>query len=509
MMADNTLNSCLNESFRSSSDNALPKRDSRRKFCGYHYVPSESDEADTLKDKFWRDLEQGKLNFLNTVDMYTRVKRPGKLSGVECFTVSSQDPVQLSDTAAVTCLQSSMPSSSVFGSLTCARDASPPSSSGYESSSIPSIGSVSVSDSPTESDQRLGGSCDLFANVAWSEKPVLKRKRKTSGKCIWQSSVKSKRRKLQTAPRKPSSKKKTNSRFFTYVDALSEEADTLKDKFWRDLELGNVSAITTTDLYSSVKVSRRTRQLSFSSVINSDQAEDFTELPVTSRESQANDTMECTEVSAVGVRCSETEVSSCNRKSDSSVLNHPSDCYISEQMAGVADCKLLSPCSVSVERLPFSVDGVDLLVEGTAERYCRIVADNSNCMSAEKQSHLITDDRSIVTSYISVTVDCKRWHSGRCRTGLRHLNEDTYAVECISGSNTHVDSVRLHRLEINSSLPVCHVPLPFQSTCQRVISGWLEDDAVADAGEVLGCFGNKLSMLFAVSFIINITQMMQ
>jgi len=485
MMVDNTLNSCSNESFRSSSDNALPKRDSRRKFCGYHYVPSESDEADTLKDKFWRDLEQGKLNFLNTVDMYTRVKRPGKLSGVECFTVSSQDPVQLSDTAAVTCLQSSMPSSSVFGSLTSARDASPPSSSGYESSSIPSIGSVSVSDSPTESDQHLCGPCDLFANVASSEKPVLKRKRKTSGKCIWQSSVKPKRRKLQTAPRNPSCKKKTNGRFFTYVDALSEEADTLKDKFWRNLELGNVSAITTTDLYSSVKVSRRTRQLSFSSVVNSDLANDFPEVPVTSND---NDTLECTEVSAVDVRCSDTDIGSCNRKSDPSSLHRPGDCYISEQMAGVADCKLLSPCSVSVERLPFSIDDLDLLVEGTAERCCRIVADNSNCVSAETESRLITEDRSIVTSHISVTVDCKRWHGGRCRTGLRHLNEDTYAVECISGSNTHVDRVHLHRLEINRNLPVCHVPLPLPSTCQHVISGWLEDDAVVNAGEVFGLF---------------------
>ena len=486
MMADDTLNSCLKESFRNTSDNALSRRGGRRKYCGYRYVPSESDEADTLKDKFWRDLEQGKLNFLNTVDMYTRVKRPGKLSGVDCFTVSSQDPVQLSDTVAVTCLQSSMPSSSVFGSLTSARDASPPSSSGYESSSIPSIGSLSVSDSPTESDQHLGGSCDLFTNVARPEKPALKRKRKTSGKCNWQSSVKPKRRKLQTAPRNPLLKKKTNGRFFTYVDASSEEADTLKDKFWRDLELGNVSAITTADLYSSVKVSRRTRQLSFSSVRNSDQAKDFSEVPLTSNETQATETLECTEVSDIGVRCSETEVSSCNRKSDPGTLHQQSECYISEQMSAVADCKLLSPCSVSVERLPFSVDDVDLVVDGTAETCCRIVADNSNCMSAETESHAVTEDHSVLPSYISVTVDCKRWHSGRCRTGLRRLNEDTYAVECISGSHTPVERVHLRSVEINRSLPVCSIPSPFPSTCQRVISGWLDDDATANTGEVMG-----------------------
>jgi len=491
-MTDNILDSCLNKRLTNTSGNCLPERRRKRKFCGYHYVPSESDEADTLKDKFWRDLEQGKLNFLNTVDMYTRVKQLGKLTEVDCLAVSYQDPVLPLDTAPVTCLQSSMPSSSVIGSLTSARDSSPPSSSGYESSSIPSIGSVSVTDSPTESDLHVGNLCDLFTNVAQSDKSVLKRKRKRTNKCIWESSLRSKCRKRQTPPRKTSrGKKMTNNKFFRYVDAASEEADTLKDKFWRDLELGNVSSITTTDLYSSVKVSRRARQLSLFSVANSDRAKDLTEgVGTGSKGIQANQSSDCTEVTDIGVKCSEADDSSYNRNTDPSRFDESSDCYISDHVASVIDCKLLSPCSVSVERLPFSIDDVDMPVTGTVESCSSIAAGNSNCISVETDTNLIKKKPSFLPTRVSASVDCKRyWHCGRCRTGLRHLHKDVRTLECISGSNTRVQCVPFSSLEINRSLPVCHVPLAFPSTCQqRFLSGWLEDDVVAEAGELFRYF---------------------
>jgi len=493
-MADNTSGSCLNESFGNTSDDHLPKRGSKKKFFGYYYVPPESDEADTLKDKFWRDLEQGKLNFLNTVDMYTRVKRPGKLSEVDCFPVSNQDPEVLSDVAVMTCLQSSMSSSSSVMVSLSARDASPPSSSGYESSSIPSIGSISATNSPTESDQHFASPCDLSTNVAVPDKSAFNRKRKMSSKCVWLS-VRSKCRKCQPTERKPLyRKKKMNCKFFRYVDASSEEADTLKDRFWRDLELGNVSAITTTDLYSSVKVSRRTRQLSFSSVRNSDQAEGLPEVPVTGKEeSHASETLDCTEVSAVNAKCSATDDSISNRKNDaSSLLHQPNDCYISDQVVYVADCKLLSPCSVSVERLPFSVGDIDLPSAGTAEMCSKFVADNSSCTNVETAKRLITQDHHTVPKHLSmVNVDCKRWHHGRCRTGLRCLNKDMYAVECVSGSSTHIeDPVHLCSLEINRSIPVCHLPLAFPSAQQNVICGWLED------GDTLGKAGKFYSTVF-------------
>ena len=491
-MADNTVDSCLNKNPRNTY------RGSKKKFCGYHYVPPESDEADTLKDKFWRDLEQGKLNFLNTVDMYTRVKRLGKLSEVDCFTVSNQDPILLSNTSPVTSLQSSsMPSSSATGSLISARDASPPSSSGYESSSIPSIGSASVTDSPTECDQHVG---DLFINVAQSERSVLKRKRKTSSNCVWQSTVKSKRRKHQTADRNPSDRKKTtNRKFFRYVDASSKEADTLKDKFWRDLELKNVSAITTTDLYSSVKVSRRTRQLSFSSVRKSDLENGCTKVPATNEESQASKTFEGTGVSDISVRCCEADASSCNRNNDESTLDQPSDFCISDQMLSVADCKLLSPCSVSVERLSFNFDDV----AGTAETCCSVVGENSSCINAETVSNLITENHGVVPLDMLINLDNKRfWHSGRCRAGWRHLNKD----KCISGSNIHAKRVHLTSFEINRSIPLCHVPLAFPSTCQqRVICGWIEDDAITKAGEVLLC----PRLVFSSSILLNRQRLFQ
>jgi len=458
-MADNTLNSCSSESLASTSGNCLPERRSKKKFCGYHYVPSGSDEADTLKDKFWRDLEQGKLNFLNTVDMYTRVKQPGKSTEVDCLAGSYQDPVLSPDTAPATCLQSSVSLSSVVASLTSASDASPPSSSassGYESSSIPSIGSASVSDSPTESETHVASIGDSFTNVAQSNSLEFKRKRKRTNKCIWESSFRSKCRKHhQTAPRNALNhrKKMMNSKFFRYVDAASEEADTLKDKFWRDLEEGNVSAITTTDLYSSVKVSRRARQLSLSSVRNFDRENDSTEV--------ADHSSDCTEMLDIDVKCSETDSS--HRKNGASISDNLTDCYVSERIASVTDCKLLSPCSVSVERLLFSAE--------------------NNLATARK-------GRSSVLSDVSVSVDCKRyWHTaGRCRTSSRQLSKDAHASIRISGSNSRAQRVHFSSLDINGSLPVCRVPLSFPSTLQqRSLSGWLEDDVATKAGELLCC----------------------
>ena len=45
----------------------------------YFYVDEEDDQADTLKDKFWRDLEQGKINVFGN-DMYSKVKGQGRSS---------------------------------------------------------------------------------------------------------------------------------------------------------------------------------------------------------------------------------------------------------------------------------------------------------------------------------------------------------------------------------------------------------------------------------------------
>jgi len=470
-MADSTLDSCSSKNLANSSGNCLPERRSKKKFCGYHYVPSESDEADTLKDKFWRDLEQGKLNFLNTVDMYTRVKQLGKLTEVDYLAASYQDSVLSPYTAPATCLQSNVSLSSVIGSLASARDASPPSSSassGYESSSIPSIGSLSVTDSPTEPDPSVSNIGDSFTNVAQSNSLLeLRRKRKRINRCIWESSFRSKRRRRHpTAMRSASShqKKTTNSKFFRYVDATSEEADTLKDKFWRDLEEGNVSAITTDDLYSSVKVSRRARQLSLSNVRNFDHEKDSNEVADTHvRGSQASHSSDCTSVLDIDVKCS--EVDSSNRKNGP---DNPIDCYLSEQIVSVADCKLLSPCSVSVERLPFSTE-----------------------------SSLTRKDRSCVLRDISVNMDSKQyWHTaGKCRTGSSQLSNVAHTSICISGSKSRAEHVHFSSFEINGSLTVCHVPL--SSTQQRrFLCDWFEDDAAAEAGELFLLFYGYVSTAF-------------
>ena len=44
----------------------------------YYYVPGTSAESDTLKDKFWRNLEEGKVDVFACGDLYTRVKGTGR-----------------------------------------------------------------------------------------------------------------------------------------------------------------------------------------------------------------------------------------------------------------------------------------------------------------------------------------------------------------------------------------------------------------------------------------------
>jgi len=488
-MAGNALDTCLNGNLRNSSDNCLRKGQSKKKFCGYHYVPSESDEADTLKDKFWRDLEEGKFNFLNTVDMYTRVKRLSKLSEVNFLTVANDSHVLPS--GPVTCLPSCVSSSSLIVSPNIpASDASPPSSSsGYESSSIPSIGSASATDSPTDSEQHAARLCDFFATAAQTHRSVAKRKRK----CIWEPLARrSKFCKHHPVPRNVSRQRKmANSKFFRYVDASSEEADTLKDKFWRNLEMGNVSANTSTDLYSSVKVSRRTRQLSFS-MRNFDYPHegDFVEDAVVScLQSPGNSTSECTEMSSVSIGCCESEDSSYKRKPVSGTLDQMNDGYMSEQLTSIADCKLLSPCSVTVERLRHCLDDADTFVAGSAEMHNSIVADNLNCRSrsADTMSNSVRDDLRIVSSDTSVNGDRKRcWRSGRLKNGLQQLSKAEDAITYICGTNTRVERIHLFTREINGSLSQCHVPSPFPCAWQRhIICGWLDDDSIFRTGDIL------------------------
>lgn len=45
----------------------------REKKPSYYYVGSSDDEADTLKDKFWRNLEEGKVDVFSS-DLYSRAK---------------------------------------------------------------------------------------------------------------------------------------------------------------------------------------------------------------------------------------------------------------------------------------------------------------------------------------------------------------------------------------------------------------------------------------------------
>lgn len=74
-----------------SSQGSSPKPHShphgarKKKFQFYKYVNSDDDEADTLKDKFWRDLEQGKVDVFSRGDLYSKVKAMGRSTRPQSF----------------------------------------------------------------------------------------------------------------------------------------------------------------------------------------------------------------------------------------------------------------------------------------------------------------------------------------------------------------------------------------------------------------------------------------
>ena len=63
----------------------------KRRKPTYYYVSSSEEEFDTLKDKFWRNLEEGKVNVFGS-DMYSKVKtgegRAGKSDSSSIGSVS-------------------------------------------------------------------------------------------------------------------------------------------------------------------------------------------------------------------------------------------------------------------------------------------------------------------------------------------------------------------------------------------------------------------------------------
>ncbi len=64
-----------------------------RKSQGYYYVDADGEEADTLKDKFWRNLEQGRINVFEGSDMYSKVKNTGRAARPKDFRNAAQQKV--------------------------------------------------------------------------------------------------------------------------------------------------------------------------------------------------------------------------------------------------------------------------------------------------------------------------------------------------------------------------------------------------------------------------------
>ena len=70
-------NSKSNNDAKSEGESDISKQSSKSKKSNYYYVDADGVEADTLKDKFWRNLEQGKINVFGN-DMYSKVKNTGR-----------------------------------------------------------------------------------------------------------------------------------------------------------------------------------------------------------------------------------------------------------------------------------------------------------------------------------------------------------------------------------------------------------------------------------------------
>ncbi len=79
------------------------KHSSKSRKANFYYVDADGAEADTLKDKFWRNLEEGKINVFSN-DMYSKVKNTGRSARPSSFkevfqpsrdpAVSSEDDAQ-------------------------------------------------------------------------------------------------------------------------------------------------------------------------------------------------------------------------------------------------------------------------------------------------------------------------------------------------------------------------------------------------------------------------------
>lgn len=346
---------------RQESPGSIAKKKKRTKY--YFYVNSQSEEADTLKDKFWRNLEEGKIDVMQTPDLYSKVKcnkkplglsvgnfgnagspvstfdsspsstcgsctksitAPFSVSGYETGSMPSNSPLvdtpihspfRNLDYEVAQPLPSSDPSAASTTSAQCAWDAGP--ERGPDSVSTPNPTWQSASETNTDNVQLLvadnesmecsgmyaylldtnDDTLDCPSNlVVPDESSGMKshRCKRLKTKRRRNLSYSSRRRQKKTEAELSSSKDELNEeteresdgtvkvepgvepeirsrkrsvtgktvkskgkKYYYLVEAGSKEADTLKDKFWRDVQEGKLNFHETGDLYSKVKGSRK------------------------------------------------------------------------------------------------------------------------------------------------------------------------------------------------------------------------------------------------------------
>ena len=80
----------------SCGPSAIPQH-IEKKAPTWKYVAQGEEEYDTLKDKFWRDLEQGKVDVFKAGDMYSKVKASGRASRPKSFADMFKSKLPIAD----------------------------------------------------------------------------------------------------------------------------------------------------------------------------------------------------------------------------------------------------------------------------------------------------------------------------------------------------------------------------------------------------------------------------
>ena len=195
-------------------------RKPKQKKNTFVYVSSDEEEANTLKDRFWHDLDQGKINILDGSDLYSKIKSQGRSARPQSFENMFKDlrrgPSHNGETVKVHLKRNASVSSG-------------------KKSGRP----FKALKNHDKGGKKVTTHCD-----------VVMTKMKIDAVTSKNSDVVMTKMNSDTVTPKNSDSRGDN--LSTRTPDSSDEVDTIKDSFWRDLEEGKINVFST-DLYTKVK----------------------------------------------------------------------------------------------------------------------------------------------------------------------------------------------------------------------------------------------------------------